>query len=365
MPLLYLPILKWKLGEQSAVKPLSDAQKQVTFPIAELQERPYDWEKAKHKKTWDKHIEDVAKATAKHWGTKYEIAFDQPLGSGDALTSTSGTAWEHLFTQLWAHGINAVPVVSNTAALVEVAALLKVSVTHGRTRWVMRFVVAPDAPTPSAADVAKWFKGMLAALKTTPALVDAVLDVGHVGQWDVKAQAAGVAQCLAAVAALGPWRNIVLASGAFPENLAGIPKGLIQIERKDWALYLEVRKAALLKSVKLRYGDYAVSHIAAFDKDPRMLKMSANLRYAHWTLWHVIKGTSVRDYGFAQYHDICRVLTSLPIFMGASFSQGDTNYDAVANDPLVKPGNATIWRKDATNHHIHVVLSQLASLSGP
>ncbi len=48
--------------------------------------------------------------------------------------------------------------------------------------------------------------------------------------------------------------------------------------------------------------------------------------------------------------------------MGASFSPGDNNYELKATDPTATPGNATTWRRDATNHHIHVVLDQLAKL---
>ena len=49
---------------------------------------PFDWAKNKYTKTWDKHIRDVVKATSKHWGTKYEIAFDQPLTSDDELAES-------------------------------------------------------------------------------------------------------------------------------------------------------------------------------------------------------------------------------------------------------------------------------------
>jgi hypothetical protein len=90
--------------------------------------------------------------------------------------------------------------------------------------------------------------------------------------------------------------------------------------------------------------------------------MSANLRHTHWQEWHVLKGKNVRDYGYDQYKDLCRLLVALPIYMQPTFSQGDANYDQVANNPKVGPGNATQWRRDATNHHIHVVLHQLAGL---
>jgi len=358
----YVPVLKWKLGEQSAVQPLSATQKASVFPIAELQDRPFDWANNKYTKTWDKHIRDVVKATAKHWGNKHEIAFDQPLTSDDELADSVGTVWEFLFAELWAAKVQAVPVISSYAGTKEIAALMAASTAAKRGRWVLRYVIDVDDPTPAPADVANWFVSTAAKIKAQPAEVDAVLDAAFVTDADLAAQTTRNAAILQAIFSAKTWRNVVLAAGAFPVNLAGVPKGTHQIPRADWALFLATRQSAALKGEKLVYGDYGISHVTAFDEDPRLLKMSANLRYTHWDKWFVIKGKSVKDFGFGQYRDICKVLVLLPIYMKAAFSHGDQNYSDVAANPATGPGNATHWRRDATNHHIHVVLHQVASL---
>ena len=358
----YVPILKWKLGEQSAVKPLSTTQKARVFPIAELQDRPFDWAKSKYTKTWDKHIRDVVNATAKHWGTKHEIAFDQPLTEEDKLAESASTGWEFLFAELWAANIQAVPVISSYAGSKEISALMTASKTAKRGRWVLRYVIDVDNPNPTPADVVKWFVNTVTKIQAPPSKVDAVLDVSFVTDAEQAAQAASLAGILQAIFSAKTWRNVVLTAGAFPVNLAGIPKGTHQIPRSDWSLFLATRSNASLKDKILVYGDYGISHVTAFDEDPRLLKMSANLRYTHWDKWFVIKGKSVKDFGFAQYRDICKVLVLLPIYLKATFSHGDQNYLDVATNPTTGPGNATHWRRDATNHHIHVVLHQVASL---
>jgi hypothetical protein len=357
---LYMPALKWKQGEHFAVKPLTPTQKSQVQPIAEIPDRPYHWGDEKYTKSWDKHIEDIVGTTVKNWGTTHELAIDQIIDDSDSLSSNPGTPWEFLFAELWAAGVKAVPVLSTHASASEQAALINVAKAHKRTRWLLRFRADPHGVVPAAAHAHTWFTNAMVALGVKHGQVDAVLDLGHVAG-DPKALVASAAQVLQTIAALGAWRQVVLLSGGFPVNLAGVQKGTKQIFRTDWDLYKRVTARAELKDVELGYGDYGVTNADTFDDDPRKMVMSANLRYTHWKDWHVLKGKSVRDYGFGQYKDLCQILVLLPIYMQPTFSQGDANYDKVANDPKVGPGNATQWRRDATNHHIHVVLHQLAS----
>lgn len=359
--LAYVPVLKWKRGEQTAVEALTSGQKDAVMPIAELQERPYDWDKETYTKSWDQHIEAIAAATAKYWGTTYEIAFDQGITESDKLSAGAETVWEHLYLVLWSKGVRAVPVVSSLAQPTEIAALKKAASKGQKTRWTLRYV-RQEAVTPAV--VASWFKATLGVLGASAANVDAVFDLEYVADWDVPKRSAEIAACLAAIASVASWRSLVLSSGAFPANLAGIMPGAHQIHRTDWALFKAVRQQRGVPAGVI-YSDYGVSHILAFDSDPRMMKMSANLRYTHDERWFVFKARSVKDFGFEQYRDLCKVLVALkPPYMGATFSQGDTNYDKVASSG-VGPGNATHWRRDATNHHIHFALWQIASLPAP
>ena len=357
----YVPALKWKQGEHFAVKPLTSAQKTRVLPIAETPDRPYDWGKSKYSKSWDKHIDDLVVATGTNWGIAHDIAVDQVIDDSDSLASNAGTPWEYLFSQMWAAGVRAVPVLSTRASATEQAALVAVSKANKKNRWLLRHRSDPHGDVPAPAHAANWFANALTVTGAKHGTVDAVLDLGYI-TGDPKLLVPSVTQTLAAVGALGSWRNLVVLSGAFPVNLAGVQKGAKQIPRSDWDLFKRVSARAEMKETPLAFGDYGVTNVDAFDDDPRKMVMSANLRYTHWQEWHVLKGKNVRDYGYDQYKDLCRLLVALPIYMQPTFSQGDANYDQVANNPKVGPGNATQWRRDATNHHIHVVLHQLAGL---
>jgi len=358
---LYVPALKWKQGEHFAVRPLPSAQKTRLLPIAEVPDRPYDWEKERYKKSWDKHLDDAARATSTNWGTTHEIAVDQQIADGETLSGKPGTPWEYLFQSMWAAGVKAVPVLSTLASGSQQAALTKVAKSHKKGRWVLRFRADPHGHVPTTAQAMSWFSNAVAAVGARHEHVDAVLDLGHITV-DPKTLVASTAAVLNAVAQLGKWRQLTLLSGAFPVNLAGIQKGTRQIARLDWDLYKRVTARSELEGVDLAFGDYGITHVDAFEEDPRRLRMSANLRYTHWKNWQVLKGKNTRDYGFIQYKDLCGMLVGLPIFLGATFSEGDANYEKLATDPSVGPGSPMHWRRDATNHHIHLVLHQLASL---
>lgn len=354
----YVPALKWKQGEQEALSWLTSSQKASVLPIAEIPDRPYNWTDSKYTKSWDKHIEDVTKKTVKNWGTGHEVAFDQEIEPTDKLASGTATPWELLFDSLWAAKVRAVPVLSTRASAAEQAALISVVKAHKKARWMLRYRSDPHGEVPTVAQVTSWFGNAVIALGAKFENTDAVLDLGHIAG-DIKApMLTSVENALKAIIALGPWRSVVLLSGAFPENLVGQVRGVNKVPRTDWELFKRASARPGLSDIL--YGDYAITHVDSFDEDPRLVKMSANIRYAHWQLWYVVKGKSVRDFGFQQYKALCAVLVNLPIFLQAAFSPADANYEKVANDPTTGPGNATQWRRDATNHHIHVVLHQLA-----
>lgn len=199
---VYMPILKWKLGEQSALEKLLKAQKKVLLPLVELAARPFDWEARISTKSWDDYIEGQVTTTVKHWGVDYEIAFDQPIGMDDKLTNHPGTVWEFLFASLWSAGVQAVPVVSTLTGTSEINALKRVSAQASKARWTLRY--RNEAEEIDASSVAAWFTTMMRALGAKFEDVDAVLDLEYVAERSTKATAAATTQALASVFAIGP-----------------------------------------------------------------------------------------------------------------------------------------------------------------
>lgn len=370
---VYMPILKWKRGEQMAVRDLSEGARQRMLPLVEVQDRPFDWERGEegsYTRSWDLHLSKIVESTAKYWGTDFEIAVDQPMEEGDVLSKGS-SAWNYLFRTLWSKGVLAVPVISSLASRRELIALRDLDappIVNGR--FVLRFRGLTDSDAPSLESAGAWFRDTLKRLRVRHADVDAVLDLGYLSEEgssrfespSFEHLTQECADALESIGLQGPWRSLTLASGAFPENLAGTPVGVHRLPRRDWQLYRRVERLTGRRQ-GLVYGDYGISYTDVLELDPRLVRMSASLRYTHTRDWVVYKARNVKDHGFEQYRDLCKILVNgSDPYMGRHFSEGDMNYFAVAHDESVGPGNATIWRRDATNHHIHMVLNQLSDL---
>ncbi len=93
------------------------------------------------------------------------------------------------------------------------------------------------------------------------------------------------------------------------------------------------------------------------------MRPSASVRYTHDTYWLVPKGRNLREYGFDQFHGVCRALVQRVEYAGPQFSWGDQYIDDCAAE-RVGPGNLTTWRKVGTSHHLAFVVRQLATEVG-
>jgi hypothetical protein len=135
-----------------------------------------------------------------------------------------------------------------------------------------------------------------------------------------------------------------------------------RIPRADWEVW---RALAIDRADELprrpAFADYAVQHPEPEEIDPRLMRMSAAVRYATPNDWLILKKKNVRDHGFDQFHDISAELAQRSEFRGADFSGGDRAIQDCA-DRKGGPGNATTWRWIATNHHIEMVVDQIANL---
>ena len=109
------------------------------------------------------------------------------------------------------------------------------------------------------------------------------------------------------------------------------------------------------------FGDYAVNYPEETFVDPRIMRMSANLRYTLDSEWLILRGRNTRQFGFEQFRDLCSSLVMKSEFAGPSFSAGDKFIDDCAQGST-GPGNATVWRRVGTSHHLTHVSNQIANL---
>lgn len=204
--------------------------------------------------------------------------------------------------------------------------------------------------------------GLLAAIGTTPGNTDLILDLKGRSADELVSMTLLVPTLIASIPSVTQWRTLTLAATGFPSDLTQIPTASdSKILRTEWGIWLSLRATQGDLPRLPTFGDYAISHPVPTEVDPRLMRMSANLRYTTDVEWLILKGRNVRDHGYDQFNGHCRTLLQRPEYNGPSFSWGD-EYIFHCSEGVEGPGNATKWRQAGTSHHLTFVVWQIANL---
>lgn len=211
-------------------------------------------------------------------------------------------------------------------------------------------------------DLEKRLADLLKTLSLKPQDVDLIIDLGVMIPSEERRVAAAIKGLLLTLPSVKEWRTLTCAGTAIPKNMGELPHGIHPIPRSEWRVWrlLADAKAAIPRLPT--FGDYAIAHPTLSDVDPRIMTISANVRYTTESDWLIFRGMSVGKHGSSQYAEFCKTLLTRPEYGGANFSAGD-GYIARCASGAVGHGNSTTWRRVATNHHITFVSRQLANVT--
>lgn len=352
---MYVPILKGKEGEFAALEQLTLDAKAFTRPLIEIPAVPFDFAAGRHAKTLDKHIETLPERINRSLGQSY-FYLETPFFGNNDQTVDERCAMQVLLDGCGALGMRPIPVLS-TSSSVDCRNAVKASLGRGQS-FCLRLTVedfAEDAETDVEVDT------VLGHLELDSAKgCDLVVDLGELKN-DGATSLLLARSVLASLPRRDEWRLIVIAAASFPEDLSGVnSSSSVVIPRREWTLWQALQRKPKLIPENLVFGDYAISNPLIRGLDPRIMRMSASIRYTLAESWLIIKGRNVGQYGFDQYFDLCRKLVNRPEYLGRQYSWGDDFIWRCAHDDS-GPGNATTWRKVGVNHHITVVQRQLAN----
>jgi hypothetical protein len=217
-----------------------------------------------------------------------------------------------------------------------------------------------EDPLPTAID------NVLEGLGIAPSQIDLILDLGAVGDEQSAGFAARIARLVLGELPYEPeWNTLAVGAGSFPTDLSDVqPNVLSPVPRHDAEIWRSVRRRVTGRIPS--FADYAIAHPvmpigAGFAPAPQ-------LRYTAAQEWLVMKGRKSDRRGSRQFFDICRVVEERPEFT-AGLSWGDRTISEAArfNDQEEggKTGNAMTWRAIGTSHHVALVISRLANLDEP
>ncbi|MEU5985058.1 beta family protein [Streptomyces sp. NPDC047434] len=347
----YVPILKGKAGEFSALGHVTPAVRSCIRPVMELVPDP--------------DVRDVLETFCDRAMDAVPQGVVLTVDSGAlpaarVLEGDAGGPMARLCESLGLRGVAMCPVVRHTDEGAVLAEAARATSEHQRGAC-LRISVAADSPhrLPDNAQI----RGLLAVLRLEPEEVDLLIDAGPVDSEIARDRLADRAVVALKTLAPWPWRHECVAAGAFPVNLTGFPRGqATPVTRRDAQLWRRVLSGRCGKSPD--FGDFGVTH-------PRMPAKSRgtpdpNMRYTTPDAWQVFVYPRVRS-GNDDFFVLSADLVNSPHWpaTGARTSWGDARLKECANRQRPKAGGGTEWRAWATSHHLAVVSSSLATFGCP
>ncbi len=363
----YVPVLKAKAGELSALKELSDVAKAAVVPLLEIPNVRWDFFEDKPDETTKDLIGRVVPSIKKNWGAN--PFYLDIYGNPDLYAAYEGEVDipQILHEALKDQGLTYTPVISLDYPLKYLRGVVSKLYDADKNGIALRIVVTPETVLEGAECDA-----FLGELGLEPEKTDLILDLGSVYRDKEEAVYLASRLVLAEMPYIQRWRNVILSASSFPKTVgASLDKNSTKlIERSEWLGWKKLTRFKKLPRKPI-YSDYAVSHPEVFDDvDPRHMKISGTIRYTSDTEWLLVKGEKLIGdgaKGFSQFQNLSEEIVKSGKFHGADTSWGDNKIAECAagvtdSKGKLKTGNLTTWRQIANNQHITYVTQQLAKL---
>jgi len=350
---MYVPALRWRLGEYQALFHLATEAKDRIVPYITIPEIEFDFELRQPKKTIQKHIHPFSKRFNDKWGGRSAwIGVHHKIS--DQLMDDGRDIFTYVFAALRAGQANVIPAVPLDASIAMLASVQAILAADGL--GVAIAVRLEDLMKPNAR---KLVDTLAATLDLPLDEVDLVIDLGAPNFEPYDAFAGALIAAMHRLGDLHAFRNLAIIGTAIPKTFKDVSKGAGQLMRHDWLFYQALVGKMPVSMRQPNYGDYTIVHPEFSPVDMRKIKAAGKLVYTTPAVWEVRKGGAFND-NRAQMHDHCASIVASGKFYGASYSSGD-KYIAECAAYREGPSTPTRWKEVAINHHITHVLDNLAT----
>lgn len=160
---------------------------------------------------------------------------------------------------------------------------------------------------------------------------------------------------------IGRWRRIVTTATSYPEKNPAEENGEVLLQRNEWdAWNIAVNHDSVIRQ-NLMYGDFAAdSSKFVFSGGTTPIR---HYRYTSEKGWFVVRGSKSIELKATMVDVATRIVKSRH-FLGKNFSTADRFIFETANGAASGPGNAMIWRKVNTIHHLTLIIRDLGRVYG-
>lgn len=352
----YVPILKGRPGEFSALRDASPLVRSSITPLIELPPVPWDFAHDCPAKSIVDHVGSVAAVMQGAWRNERRFFVDARLLSNDDLIDDRHPLGEVLrgCRQL---ALFAVPV-TGLGRGEQYDAIVHEAARSDRRGACLR-LEGDDLEDPDS--LPEVVRNALGRLELAANDIDLILDFGAITAQQAWTGAT-VRLLLDVVPDLTAWRSLTLAASSFPLDLSQVDgDSTALLPRAEWRLWrgLWDRRDRLRRMPT--YSDYGAAHPVQREIDPRIIQVSAAIRYTGGDEYIVVKGRSLRARGFEQYYDLAAAVVARPEYRGEKYSAGD-GYIAARAARMPGPGSPATWRRAGVSQHLAFVPDQIAKL---
>ncbi|MFJ8516157.1 beta family protein [Lysinibacillus xylanilyticus] len=358
----YVPILKWKRGERTALEKLTSTVKNNMTPLIEIQPVPFDHKERVFSKTLDQHLAEIGTQVKTAWGQDKPIFVDVNTlyENGDfseEVLQSGQHPVEFIIDEIEANGTKAIPVTGIYRYHSFHSSIKKMNDKY-KSGVCLRLEEGEFSDTES---LRKEINNFLNYIKEKPENIDIILDYKQILPKQEATHINNIILLLAQFPFISEWRTLTIASTAYPKTLQQIPTDSNgDIPRTEWEVYKKLSALSLGRTPS--FGDYNITHPDFVNLDPRVINMAAGIRYTFDNKFYIFRGIGVKNNGFTQMVKICNDVINHTCYRGSTFSFGDNEIYNCANQTRSTNGNAETWVTSGINHHLTIVAQDISNL---
>jgi hypothetical protein len=342
----YSATLREKAGELHGLRRLDEVSKEFLLPS--LIALPLS-EKENSKLTLETVVKREVGKILHNWGNRVCLWDPRFLKFDEEDAVKDGIWLERLVSQFQRFGARVIPVVGMREEIHRTFAIANYA--RKASSGIAIRIDFDDIQEYQLLEVA------LTNLKSRPEECILIVDITDADTSEHDEFAKSLIGWLFALKDRGNWAKIILSGCSFPRKNPAPDDGYASSPRSEWRLW----KWAVGLEPTLRefviFGDYGADNAYfRFDGGGRPIP---HLRYASIEDCITMRG----DTSYASMRSVTKRIVELAHFRGRDFSDGD-EFIADCSAERIRVGDPTLWRAVNMNHHMTLIIMQLAELYG-
>lgn len=332
----YIPILKCKKGEQTALINLSEEIKDSIIPLIEIPNSSAIFKKS---------AEEIISS---FWGGRKYFFYFMPDWYDNDVDTYPAIVNEQI-----------IPLCTNTQGI----PVIDLSLLDYISDWSLFSAsgVAIRLRNNEFGSIEDVLNPLFSSGTLTRNKTDLILDLQYVAADDLFAKSSMLKAAFSDLDNASDFRSIIIASVSFPRQLPSMEtKKIYRFNRVENEVFLLSLKLAERFKFEYAYSDYGPSDI---EDVPFVVGMSPNfkIKYTAFDDYLYIKGAPLKKGGLdiGSVQELARILVECDDFSGPDYSWGDQKIYQLAEKKLNNSGNLTTWVSYAMNHHITFIYNQI------